>query len=337
MLDLTPMGLIETTGDQIGTSSVRGWGIEEAMRFQFSRHGPDGKIFLDPHISNFLKECQRPGLLLDVGTGAAAVPLEAALHYGVSRIHAVDNSPAMLKLAEKAIAEADMSERIFLEEEDAKSLRFKDGCFPRVASVNVGCNLDNETLAAHLHEMARVVSKEGRIFFAVPVNLGELFSNGEHVWVRENLKESRAAIKKEAASAAEEISQALVQKHLGGIGQIHRGTFIVRDGQLWPVINNGPRFLSGIPRYTTGDLQEGEEIFRKLPGLVVPNNYHSQTFYEQEINRAGLLIREKTISCFISGDDRIKYNLAIGNHPSESLGQEYVGKGPFAVFILTKA
>lgn len=319
--------MVEETGRQ--------WGAQEAERYLRSRHGSDGRMFLDPYITSFLAESRGQGPMLDVGTGAAAVPIEAVRDHGVSFVFGIDNSPAMLAMAKKAITEAGLSSLITARIADARSLPYDDSEFHRVTSVNVGCNLDNETLAAHLREMARVVTQEGRILFAVPINLGELFSNGDLVGVRSRLIQSLTTIEEEAATADGTVSQAMIQKHLGDIEQIHRGTFVVRSGHL-RLVANGRRFLGGIPRYTVDDLQEADPIWRKLPGLVVPNNFHSQAFYEREIQKAGLCVDKKTVSCFASAEARIAYNDVVGDDPSKRLGTEYDEKGPFAVYIMAK-
>lgn len=317
------------------TNLERSWGTQEAERYRRSRHGPDGRHFLDPYIASFLFTAGKHGPLLDVGTGAAAIAIEAVRDHGVPYVYGIDKSSAMIDMAREAVRKAGLSSAIHLWKGNAASLSCKDSRFNRIISVNVGCNLDNETLAAHLREMARVVTREGQILFAVPINLGELFSNGDLVGVRSRLIQSLTTIEEEATTADGTVSQAMIQKHLGDIEQIHRGTFVVRNGHL-RLVANGRRFLGGIQRYTVDDLQEADPIWRKLPGLVVPNNYHSQAFYEREIQKAGLRVDKKTVGCFASAEARIAYNDVVGDDPSKRLGTEYDEKGPFAVYIMAK-
>ena len=314
-------------------SSERSWGAQEAERYRRSRHGPDGKLFLDPFITAFLVQSKGQGPMLDVGTGAAAVPIEAVKDHGVELVHGIDNSSAMITMAEKSITEAGLQERIIVRLADARSLPYGSSEFRRVASVNVACNLDPETLAAHLREMARIVTPDGQILFAVPINLMNIFSNGDTGVLRKRLISSLAAIKKESAIAGD-ISQESIQNHLGGMEELHRGTFIVRSGHLQLVAHNSGKIQS---LATAQDVAEGTLIWRKLPGLVVPNIYHAQSIYEKEIREAGLQIVSSSVGNFATEADRNEYNAGVSEgQPGNKLGAEYIGKGPFAVYILAK-
>lgn len=316
------------------TNLERGWGAQEAERYRRSRHGPDGKLWLDRAITLFLARSRGQGPMLDVGTGAAAVPIEAVREHGVEFVFGIDNSPAMLAMAEKSIAEARLRDRITAKLEDAKSLPYEGNEFRRVTSVNVACNLDPETLAAHLREMARVVTPDGQILFAVPINLMDVFSNGDTGSLRKRLMTSLAAIKKESA-IAKAISQESIQRNLGDIEELHRGTFIERSGHLQLVARNSGKIQS---LATAEDLAEGTRIWRKLPGLVVPNIYHSQSDYDIQIAAAGLQVADIITGNFHSEFVRARYNSQVpDDQPGRRLGAEYVGKGPFAVYILAKA
>lgn len=317
------------TAVQVGFE--RSWGAQEAERYQRSRHGPDGKIFLDPLISAFLAESHVHGPMLDVGTGAAAVPIEAVRDCGVKFVYGIDNSPAMIAMAEKAITEAGLSNLITARIADARSLPYDDNEFHRVTSINVGCNLDPETLTRHLCEMARVVTPSGQILFAVPINLREVFSNGDTARLQSRLISALAKVEEESTKAGA-ISQASIQSNLGDIEELHRGTFVVREGRLRLVINSGNEMR---PFTTTAGVMEGVPVWRKLPGLVVPNVYHDQRVYEEEISAAGLRVVTMTMGNFATEVERRKYNDGVpDDQPGQKLGAEYIGKGPFAVYIL---
>lgn len=311
----------------------RQWGAQEAERYLCSRHGSDGRMFLDPYITSFLAESRGQGPVLDVGTGAAAVPIEAVRDHDVEFVFGIDNSPAMIAMAEKSIAEARLRNRITAKLADARALPYEDNEFRRVTSVNVACNLDPETLAAHLREMARVVTPNGQVLFTVPINLMDVFSNGDTGSLRKRLMTSLATIKKESA-IVKAISQESIQRNLGDIEELHRGTFIERSGHLQLVARKSGKIQS---LATAQDVAEGTPIWRKLPGLVVPNIYHAQSTYEKEIREAGLQVVSSIVGNFTIEAERNEYNAGVPEgQPGNKLGAEYIGKGPFAVYILAK-
>lgn len=311
----------------------RQWGEQEAERYLRSRHGPDGKKFLDPYISAFLDDSRDKGPLLDVGTGTGTVAIEAVRDHGVSFVFGIDKFPAMIDRAQKAIEDAGLTDNIVAEVADAQSLPCEAGSYRRAISVNVGCNLDNDVLAAHLKEMRRVITFSGQILFTVPINLGVLFSNGNIETLRRRLLSSSEEIKREG------VSQEAVQQHLGGIEELHRGTFVAREGNLRLVVAQMADLSSDLQFFAIEQhrLQEADAIWRKLPGLVVPNNYHSEAYYEQQIHATGLKISAKQIGHFVSELERNRYNESVSSDEAgQRLGAEYVGQGPFAVYILSK-
>jgi hypothetical protein len=75
-------------------------------------------------------------------------------------------------------------------------------------------------------------------------------------------------------------------------------------------------------------LEEGDAIWRKIPGLAVPNFYHSEQAYEDAIKVAGLKLVHVDRAHFTS--------IAEWEQSGISLGQEYVTQHPFAVFHVSK-
>jgi ubiquinone/menaquinone biosynthesis C-methylase UbiE len=103
------------------------------------------------------------GRILDVGTGTARIPIVMMQQSrtGIS-IHAIDLSPAMLKVARQNVAEHGLGARISLQRVDAKGLPFADGEFDMVISNSVVHHVpDPSTFFA---ELIRVVRKGGGIF-----------------------------------------------------------------------------------------------------------------------------------------------------------------------------
>lgn len=85
-------------------------------------------------------------------------------------------------------------------------------------------------------------------------------------------------------------------------------------------------------------LKSGEEIWRKLPGLTVPNFYHNESEYVQAAEEAGLKVIEVHHKLFETESERALYN--IFSPPKKRLGQEYTkkpgGGSPFVVYIFEK-
>lgn len=312
---------------------VRGYGKTEAEAYAASRHGSDGAMFLDPYISSFL-EYSRGENLLDVGGGTAKVGIEAVQRHGVLFVTSLDNSGDMLEQAEKAIWGEGLTDRISTRKGDVATLPVRDGSYRKISSVNVGCNLDNAKLSAHFQEMARVLSPDGNILFTAPINLGELFTTGNLEWddLQKRLEGINAALLQ-----AELSEQKIIQDNLKTLDDLLRATFVVQDHQVKLVVND----LGLLPEnlrdraVLENDITEGTQIWRKLPGLVVPNNYHSREVYEMEMRNAGFEIAEVYTDSFANEEERDKYNQQVED-PEMQLGKEYVGQGPFAVYILKK-
>ena len=99
------------------------------------------------------------------------------------------------------------------------------------------------------------------------------------------------------------------------LDEVLRATFAFRDGKLTLIEDEN-------------ELIEGESIWRKIPGLVVPNYYHSEESYLNTIMSSGLMIEKIDRRQFQSEDEWQKY--------STELGREYIDHHPFVVFHLRK-
>jgi demethylmenaquinone methyltransferase / 2-methoxy-6-polyprenyl-1,4-benzoquinol methylase len=101
------------------------------------------------------------GRLLDVATGTADLALEAALRYPRVRVTGIDFAEPMLRIGERKVRAAGLSERITLRAADAVSLPFADHSFD-VAAVAFGMRNIPDKRAA-LREMARVTVPGGQV------------------------------------------------------------------------------------------------------------------------------------------------------------------------------
>jgi ubiquinone/menaquinone biosynthesis C-methylase UbiE len=88
--------------------------------------------------------------VLDLGTGTAQIPIELCRQSPAIRVLAIDLSAEMLKLAAQNVAAAGLSDRIRLQQVDAKRLPFADEQFAAVISNSIVHHIPSprETLTA---------------------------------------------------------------------------------------------------------------------------------------------------------------------------------------------
>ena len=103
------------------------------------------------------------GTVLDLGTGTAQIPIELCRQSSSLRVHAIDLSAEMLKLAAANVAAAGLGERIRLEQVDAKRLPFADGQFAAVVSNSIVHHIPEPR--GTLAEAVRVLRKPGGLIF----------------------------------------------------------------------------------------------------------------------------------------------------------------------------
>jgi demethylmenaquinone methyltransferase/2-methoxy-6-polyprenyl-1,4-benzoquinol methylase len=106
--------------------------------------------------------------VLDVATGTGAVAAELASRYGC-RVTAVDQSPAMLAAAARALRERGLAERVDLVRAEAEALPFDDASFDALTVTYLLRYVADP--AATLAELARVVRPGGvlaSLEFGVP-------------------------------------------------------------------------------------------------------------------------------------------------------------------------
>ncbi len=80
---------------------------------------------------------RRPVRILDVGTGTALIPIALAQQYRSALITASDLSTEMLKLAQRNVESAGLTDRVSVQISDGKSLSFADGSFDVVISNSI--------------------------------------------------------------------------------------------------------------------------------------------------------------------------------------------------------
>ena len=104
----------------------------------------------------------RGGEILDVGTGTARIPISLAEAEGGANILGIDLARHMLERARQNVAEAGLSERIKLQNLDAKGVPYPDGQFEAVISNSIVHHIPDPSPA--LAEMVRLVAPGGCLF-----------------------------------------------------------------------------------------------------------------------------------------------------------------------------
>ena len=168
----------------------------------------------------------------------------------------------------------------------------------------------------YFSEMARVLKGGGTGIVTAPTSFGEVFTSGR-IPKEEAIKSINEALEKIGGNDDSKV----IKEYLGKLDDIYRATFAKRDGK-WTLIEDESL------------LQSGEEIWRKLPGLIVPNYYHVEQEYVDAFEKAGLNIVSTSRECFKTEEERLTYNSKVKS--DKHLGPEYVGNVPFAVFIVEK-
>ena len=132
--------------------------VEEARDYDAMDHSHVNRVFVD----DFLGQGQPDGMILDVGTGTAQIPVELCRRAPEVRVRAIDLAGPMLELAAKNVERAGLAERLQLQACDAKHMPFSANTFAAVISNSIVHHIPEPAEA--LSEMARVVRPGGRLF-----------------------------------------------------------------------------------------------------------------------------------------------------------------------------
>jgi len=133
--------------------------VEEASDYDQMDHSLVNRTFVDDLID---ADCP-DGLLLDLGTGTAQIPVELCQRLPGLRVLAVDLAGYMLDIANVNVEAASLSEAISLDQVDAKELPYDDDEFDAVISNSIVHHIPDPLLV--LKEAVRVTRPEGMLFF----------------------------------------------------------------------------------------------------------------------------------------------------------------------------
>ena len=279
------------------------WTSSGVNAYATFRHGVDGALFLDPYFLPFLKDVKNL-MILDAGCGAGPWAITAAKNG--ARVYGIDIQDEMITFAKKRAVDAGFDTTIQFSVGSVADLQYDSDFFDRAISINVGCNLPPDVFRAHLKELFRTLKSNGKVIITAPASFYTVFAmNKEHI--RHEIDRALAEI--------ESIDARNIREKLATLQDVLRATFTVREGRLVLVEDEK-------------ELVEGESIWRKIPGLVVPNYYHSEKAYIDELLKAGFSIDQIDRPRFASANE--------WRGSSADLGREYSYYHPFAIFHVSK-
>lgn len=266
--------------------------------YELNRHGADGAIFLDPYFLADLQDLEEKWVL-DSGCGSGSWSIYCAQHG--AQVFGIDIQEGMVERARNAVRLAGVEERAVFTVGSVGDLPYGDNLFDAAISINVGCNLPTSIFSACFQEIFRCLKPGGKVTVTAPSSFGIVFTinvgeEAAHDYIDQVLEQINI-----------DPNPTSIVEGLGELTEVLRGTFVMRGGELKLITDES-------------DLIAGENIWRKIPGLTVPNNYHSEEEYLEAFALAGFSV---------DSVDR-----PTGSHPN--LGAQYQESHAFAVFHLTK-
>lgn len=309
--------------EQIG-HTLRGtaWGSEGAAAYATNRHGPDGDRLLDPHFLPFISGLHGE-VIADIGSGAGHWSIHAAKN-GTGLVVAFDIQAAMVGQSKTAVDSAEISDdtrrKIHLVQADAASIPLEGETFDRAISINVGCNLPQNGFEAHFTEALRILRPGGLFLVTAPTSFERVFTDGS-VSEPEAIERIHARL----AEIPDHRDVASVIDSLKTLANVYRATFAWSDQER-------RERLELVTDPCT--LQPGQDILRKLPGLVVPNRYHAEDEYLKSALRAGFELVNNVKDHFKDREELDRYNM--NALPNKQLGEEYVAASPFIVYTFRR-
>ncbi len=136
---------------------------EEALAYDTMDHTEVNRLFVDDLLQAARRfDVSLDGIILDVGTGTAQIPVELCSRDPDYRVLGIDLAAAMLDLGQARVDAAGLRDQIQLQQHDAKSLPFDDEQFTCVMSNSIVHHIPEPAVV--LEQMWRVLRPGGLIF-----------------------------------------------------------------------------------------------------------------------------------------------------------------------------
>ncbi len=305
--DLPPMG------DAGHTRQGIDYGKIAVKQYASSRDWPYVSTFVTPFFFPHLSNLQGQKVL-DVGCGVGLWSVYAAINGG--KVYGLDFQPSMIEEASKIMRENHVQARVTLDVGDAAALPYPNDFFDKAISINVACNLSVASFEDHFKELSRTLQKTGTAIVMLPDSLDKVFSDGSkhEDEIRTRIGEALAALNQNPGSAE-------IVNTLNGLKEVLSATFALQDGRLILVTD-------------VSQLREGQEVWRKLPNVTIPNRFHSEAALMEAVKQTNLRVERIDRPRFATEKDRLQYNRQVST--ISQLGGEYVSHPPFVILQLGK-
>ena len=290
------------------------YGTEGSSAYSASPSSFDRDKFLNPYFLPFLKNLEGQ-ILLDAGCGPAHFAIMAAREG--AKVYGIDINENMIISGLKCTLEANLVSKVSLDVGTVSWLPYRSAMFDRILSINVACNISSGAVLMHFQEMSRVLKKDGLAILTVPISLDIVFTHEV-----KNQKDVLAHIDQVLEQLPDNPVPSQIYSHLMKLQEVVNATFIIKKERLALVTD-------------LSQLKPGQEIWRKLPVLVVPNYYHSEREYTSALAATDLKIEKVEKPHFINPKDRLAYNR--DSNSKTSFGPAYEKHAPYAIFYLRKS
>ena len=133
--------------------------FSEAIDYDAMDHREVNRWF----VADLLAASPKAGIILDLGTGTAQIPIELCRQHPTAVVLAVDMARHMMAVAARNVTQATLNHRIQLARADAKRLPFAAGRFATVVSNSIVHHVAQPEYV--FREAWRVLAPGGLIFF----------------------------------------------------------------------------------------------------------------------------------------------------------------------------
>ena len=289
------------------------YSAEAVKAYAATNHGPDGALFMDAYFKPFIENLHGEKVI-DAGCGAAPWTIYAAEHGG--NAYGIELQEDMVIAAIEAINLKKLEGKVDLKQGDVSKLPYKDSFFDRAISVCVGCNLPNGIFEKHFSELQRTLKNDGMAIITAPYSLDVVFTNND-----KNDQEVESIIDSVLEELPDNPSRSEISVGLMKLDMIRSATFYIKGKRLARVKD-------------VRALEKGQQIWRKLSKLVIPNCFHSGDEYLENIKKYNLELTKLEEPRFENEKERGEYNKFSDEH--SHLGLNYSKHPSFAIYHIKK-